>query len=202
VGVAAVIAVIVFVVLQSGGSSSRYSEEDLAAEGDSSTALPGQYIDLPHIYGGAYPETAGHVRRQVDYEADGNSNPPVGGPHWSGGCGEDPSEAPPFCGPAPWGIYREPWEPETLVHNMEHGGVVVWYNSADVAVRDQLEAIVLDKQEDAELVVLAPYPDMEAETIALTSWTRIDTFPASELTAERVNTFVDAHVRRFNPEHF
>lgn len=201
-GVGAVVAVVVFLVIQSGGSSTNYSEEDLAAEADDSTSLPGEYVNLLDIYGGPYPETAGHVRTQVDYEADGNTNPPAGGPHWSGGCTDEPSTSPPFCGPAQWGIYRNAWEPETLVHNMEHGGVVVWYNSADQSARDELEAIVTDKLPDVALVVLAPYPDMEEETVALTSWSRIDKFPVADLTAERVNAFIDAHVRRFNPEHF
>ena len=198
----AVVAVIVFVVLQSGGSSSDVSEEAIAAEADDSATWPGEYIDLPAIYGGAYPETAGHVSRDVDYEADGNANPPVGGPHWSGGGCEDPESASPFCGPAPWGIFRDAYQPETLVHNMEHGGVVVWYNFDDTALRDQLEAVVKAHLEDDQLVVLAPYPDMEADTIAITSWTRIDQFPVSEFTPERIDTFIDAHDRRFNPEHF
>jgi hypothetical protein len=201
VGVVAVVALVVFLIMQSGGSSTNFDEADIAAEADSSTDLPGEYVDLPAIYGGAYPETAGHVREDVDYAAVGNSNPPAGGPHWSGTCGEDPTAAPPFCGPAPWGIYRDPWDPETLVHNMEHGGVVVWYNSDDPAVRDQLEAVVKERLDDGKFIVLAPYPDMEDDTIAITSWSRLDKFPASELTDERVNTFIDANERRFNPEH-
>jgi len=200
VAVVAVIAVIVFVVLQSGGSS---GDEDaaIAAEANKSSTLPGQYVDLPAIYGGAYPETAGHVSQQVDYGAQ-DVDPPVGGPHWSGGGCDDPASAAAFCGPAPWGIFRDPYEPETLVHNMEHGGVIVWYNTADTALRDELEAIVEARLEDDDLIVMAPYPDMEADTIALTSWTRIDKFPVSEFTAERVTAFIDAHQRRFNPEHF
>lgn len=200
VGTVAVVGLIAFLIIQAGGgSATNFDDEDIAAEADDSPELPGEYIDLPAIYGGPYPETGGHLRESIDYEAEGNSNPPTGGPHWNAGCGDDPSAAPAFCGPAPWGIYREPWDPETLVHNMEHGGVVIWYNSDDGAVRDQLEQLVLDS--DADLLVLAPYPDMEDETVAITSWTRIDKFPVAELTEERVNEFIDTHLRRFNPEH-
>jgi hypothetical protein len=43
---------------------------------------------------------------------------------------------------------------------------------------------------------------MEEEHIALTSWVRIDKFPVAEYSAERVTEFIDAHMRRFNPESF
>ena len=200
VGAAGVIAVIAFVVMQSGGSSKNF-DAGVAAEGGSSTSIPGQYVDLPTIYGGPYPATAGHVSAQVDYTVQG-VNPPVGGPHWSGQCGNDPANAPAFCGPAPWGIYRIPWDAETLVHNMEHAGVIIWYNSSDTSVRDELEALVTPLVEDNHLIVLMPYPDMEADTIAITSWSRIDKFPASDYTPERITHFIDVNEKRFNPEHF
>jgi hypothetical protein len=138
----------------------------------------------------------------IDYEAVGNTNPPVAGPHWSGNCGEDASDAPDFCGPAPWGIYREAWDPETLVHNMEHGGAVLWYNTSDADLVSELEEVIRDLLGDLDLIVMAPYTDMEDETIALTSWSRLDKFPVAEYSEERIRDFMEAHVRRFNPEHF
>jgi len=60
----------------------------------------------------------------------------------------------------------------------------------------------VDRLRDVELVVMATYSDMAEERSALTSWTRIDTFPVAEYTGKRVATFIDAHVRRFNPERF
>jgi hypothetical protein len=206
--VVAVIVLIVFVIWQSMSGSDENAAQ--LAEADSSASLPGEYIDLPAIYGGPYGETAGHVTRDIDYTADCsaadetlcNTNPPVGGPHWSGRCADDPASSPAFCGPARWGVYRDDWAPETLVHNMEHGGVVIWYNTTDQDVIDALEALVTKHVEDDDLVVLAPYPDMEAETVAITSWTRIDKFAASEYDDARIETFLDAHMRRFNPEHF
>jgi hypothetical protein len=201
-GVIAVVGLIAFVVIQAGGSSSNFTEEDLAAEADASTALPGEFIDLVEIYGGPYQETAGHVDTPVDYAGAGNSNPPAGGPHWSGACGDDPTTAPAICGPAPWGVYRAEWKPQTLVHNMEHGGAVVWYNTDDQELVSQMEDLVIDMLPDYELVVMAPYSEMEPETVAFTSWSRLDKFPASEFTEERLREFLDAHVRRFNPEHF
>lgn len=197
--VAVVVGLVAYLII---AADSGTSEDALAAEANDDPALPGEFVDLIAIYGGPYSETAGHVQEPVDYNAVGNSNPPAGGPHWSGGCGDEAAEAPQFCGPAPWGIYREPWEPETLVHNMEHGGAVLWYNSTDTGLIREIEEVILDLQEDLDLLVMAPYPDMEADTIALTSWSRIDKFRVSEYSEERVRDFMETHVRRFNPEHF
>ncbi|MDP3766921.1 MAG: DUF3105 domain-containing protein, partial [Dehalococcoidia bacterium] len=84
-----------------------------------------------------------------------------------------------------------------LVHNMEHGGAVVWYNTTDQAIIDDLEELIKDRTGG---VVLAPYPDMEEEYIAVTTWGRIDKFPVSEFSIDRVKAFFDAHICRFNPE--
>ncbi len=175
-----------------------------AAEADSNPLLPGDHVDLPAIYGGPYPDTAKHVIRAVAYEADGNSNPPAGGPHWGSGaqCPPDPELAPAFCGPVPWGIDRLPWQAESLVHNMEHAGVVLWYNTDDQAIIDELESLIAERRNAGQLLVMTPYPDMEAEHIALTGWSRIDKFPVDQYSQGRVERFIDVHERRFNPEDF
>ncbi len=204
VGIVAVVAIIAYTIMQSGGSTDwAVVERDLEPD------LPGEFVPLQEIYGGAYDvhgenPTGRHVNVDVDYAGDGNTNPPAGGPHWgSSACSRDgPGSSPPFCGPAPWGIYREPWEPETLVHNSEHGGVVVWYNTTDQEIIDELEDLVFSKLEDGDILVMAPYPDMEEEHIALTSWARIDKVPVGEYTKDRVEEYIDVHVRRFNPEQF
>jgi Protein of unknown function (DUF3105) len=191
----------------------RYAEA-AAAESDANPDLPGEIIDLQRIYGGVYgapsgPTTAPHVQEDMDYEAHCssgeptvcNTNPPAGGPHWNGACGtDDPTEAPSFCGPAPWGIYRDPWEAETLVHNMEHSGVIIWYDVADPELIAELESFVNERITEDSRLILAPYPDMEDETIAITSWSRIDKFPVSGYSEERIDRFIDAHLCRFDPE--
>jgi hypothetical protein len=180
------------------------SEAARRIEGDDDPSLPGEYVDLPAIYGGHYggePNTGPHVRATVDYSRQGL--PPVGGPHWgSAACGNDPPEAPPFCGPAPWGIYREAWEPETLVHNMEHAGVVIWYNTSDQDVIDELEDFAVEQLNNNTLLVLAPYPDMGDETVAITVWSRRDVMAADELDLDRIQQFIDVLYCRFDPEGF
>jgi hypothetical protein len=176
--------------------------EARAAEADADPALPGQWVDLVAIYGGPFgpaePNTNSHVLHDVDYAAQ-QGLPPAGGYHWgAAACTTDPTDSPPFCGPVPWGIYRDPWRAETLVHNMEHGGVVVWYNTADQSVIDQLE--VWARTNGKRRLVVSPYADLPPETIAVTSWSRRDVFAAEPFDGQRLQAFLDAHECRFDPE--
>jgi hypothetical protein len=209
-GAAVVVALIGYVIWQSGKPADSANAAAIKAEADSSTTLSGEWVNLPEIYGGAYGDDAGHVERPVDYATDCNddgsvcnSNPPVGGPHWgSSTCPESPDDATPFCGPVPWGIYRETWDTESVVHNMEHGGIVVWYKTDNTEVRDEIEGLIRRHLDRGELVLMVPYDDMEDDMIAVTAWSRIDKFPVSEYTEDRVETFMSDHARRFNPEKF
>ncbi len=67
------------------------------------------------------------------------------------------------------GIYDEPIEDEFQVHNLEHGYVLVQYNSEDPALVTELRSVVEALDEWPAYYILAPYPNME-ETIALTAW--------------------------------
>jgi hypothetical protein len=117
-----------------------------------------------------------------------HSNPPTSGPH-----------APQTTA---WGVLNVIAAKESLVHNMEHGGVVIWVNTNNANIVMDLTRIVTASVNARGLVVMTRYPEMEPETIALTSWTRLDKFPVSDYTMERVTRFILAHERRFNPEGF
>ena len=177
--------------------------EAAQAEADSDPSLPGEHVDLAEIYlVGPYPRTDGHVSEDIDYEAASSGSPPAGGPHWgSSACDVTPTDSPPFCGPAPWGIFTDPWPAATLVHNMEHGGVVVWYNTTDQAVIDDLTDLVIEHME-RRLIVLSPYPDMEEGFVAITSWSRRLLVPAGDYDRDLFAEFIEVHERRFNPENF
>jgi hypothetical protein len=151
----------------------------VAAETDASPDLPGQFFQS---------QGRDHLPPGERYEAY-NSNPPTSGPH-------SPETL-------EWKVYDEPQQREKAVHNMEHGGVVVWHHCVSAACEDvvaQIRAIVEGYLADGALVVMFPYPEMEDDTIALTAWTRLDKFPASEYTEERVRRFIQVHERRYNPE--
>jgi hypothetical protein len=129
--------------------------------------------------------------QQVARDQIGNcyhSNPPTSGPH--------AASAPPFR------IHDTPVPKENLVHSMEHGGVVVWHNTSDQSSIALLREVVGEALSAGKLLIMSPYPDMEPETIAFTSWTRLDKFAASQLSRERLRNFIAVHERRFNPEGF
>jgi hypothetical protein len=209
---------IAYLIIQSNKNPPPDNAKAQAIENDKTWAGPGQFVDLPqafadgstlaHYGASSGPTTNGHVTHNVDYSKEISANsstglPPAGGPHWgSTGCGTDPTNAPAYCGPVPWGAYRQPWPAESLVHSMEHGGIVVWYNSTDTKVRDDLENWVIDEGNKGKFVVLTPYPDLPPNTVALTAWARRDIFPTSDLTEKRVKDFIDKLNCRFNPEHF
>jgi len=102
-----------------------------------------------------------------------NSNPPTSGPRSSD--------------IASWGIHDVPVPLELQVHNLEHGGVMVQYNCPVECPElvEKLARITLDH----DLVILAPYPMMEAR-IALTAWGRIDLL--EEFDPARIERFITA----------
>lgn len=122
-----------------------------------------------------------------------NSNPPTSGPHASS--------------PAPWGVSDTALAKEVAVHNLEHGGVVIWYDcSAGAApldedgcrqLRDQLRDVTERKIDEGKLVLMLPYGGLD-HRVNLTAWTTLDGF--EEFDQEHVEAFIDAYERWFNPE--
>lgn len=106
-----------------------------------------------------------------------NSDPPTSGPH--------------LPSPGRWGIYDSPLPKELLVHNLEDGGVIVYYNCPQTDA--ECKALVAKL---AEIVrkygqtVLAPYPGL-SHKIALTAWSRIDKF--NEFDEKRILRFIEAY---------
>ena len=85
-----------------------------------------------------------------------NSSPPTSGPHYGT--------------PAETGFYSTPLPPEQLVHNLEHGQIVIWYSpDASQEIKDQLEEIV---DQERLATVAAPYEGIEGSaSFVLTGWT-------------------------------
>jgi len=117
-----------------------------------------------------------HIPAEVGDNATYNSKPPTSGAH--------------FGQLARWGVYTEPIPDGLQIHNLEDGGVGIWYDCPDGCPElvDQLEGIVNEMGE--ERLLLAPYPDMDA-TIALTAWNRIDKM--EKFDRERIIEFIKAY---------
>jgi hypothetical protein len=208
--VAVIAGIIIYAFVQSTAVSSDSTPDFIKAILDDSPKLPGQYI-APHPGAdGELCTTAACLGTADDRQHFGNgvvrpictqeqiaanqiaecytSNPPTSGPHASS--------------PAQFKILENPAPKENLLHSMEHGAVVVWYNTDDQAVINQLTDWVNEEIDRRRLLVMTKYTEMEPNTIALTAWTRLDKFPVSDLTKKRVVDFIEAHNKRFNPEGF
>ncbi|HEX7587441.1 MAG TPA: DUF3105 domain-containing protein, partial [Anaerolineae bacterium] len=86
---------------------------------------------------------------------DYNSNPPTSGWHWAN--------------PLDWGIYTSQQFQEQLIHNLEHGGIVIQYNDLTAADVQRLTNLV---NRDSYHMILAPYPGLPAGVrVAWTAWT-------------------------------
>lgn len=86
-----------------------------------------------------------------------NSNPPTSGWH--------------YATPSDWGVHKDEISQERLVHNLEHGGIVIQYKP------DTLKDIIqkLESLKDSNFackLVVAPYAKLD-KNIALSAWGRL-----------------------------
>jgi len=120
-------------------------------------------------------------------EAVYNSVPPTSGEHWFG------SNAPRSCG-----FYEEQLPDEQIVHNLEHGNIVVSYNlplEADVsALRDALNSIGLDR----EWGVTRFYDKINPGEIAIAAWGVLDTFLGVD--RGRITEFFESYAGSLGPK--
>jgi hypothetical protein len=204
VGGVAIVAVLIYAVLQASAGEGVPAWHK--AELNDDPNIPGVYY-APHPGVDGLPET-GDERRH--FQAPGQVVPICTQEQIDSGNVSDPlcyTSNPPTSGPhsgTPQGFtnLENPAPKENIVHSMEHGGVFVWYNTTDQDAIDLIKSVVQDNDDRRRFVGSTIYTGMEEETIAITSWTRLDKFPASELTKERLQEFIDANHKRFNPEGF
>jgi hypothetical protein len=111
-----------------------------------------------------------------------NSFPPTSGTH-------NPT-------PAIWNIYNEPVQQMLLVHNLEHGGIVVQYG--DEVPQATVDQIAAWYQKDPVAVVVAPLPGLKGK-VAATAWTHVLTCPG--FNEEALDKFTAAF-RYKGPERF
>ncbi|MCC5614017.1 DUF3105 domain-containing protein [Nostoc sp. CHAB 5836] len=110
-----------------------------------------------------------------------NSNPPTSGPHY------------PY--PAPWGIYIYPPADEFLVHNLEHGGVIISYNPNQIKGQElvQLWQQARSLSKFNGRIIVTPRLNLDT-AIALTAWNYLQKLDRYSYTA--VQVFYDTHISR------
>jgi hypothetical protein len=93
------------------------------------------------------------------------SRPATSGPHWNLGNG---------IAPLNWGVYTQPVAEPAAVHNLEHGGIVIWYqaNQLDQADVQALTDYVNQQVRSAKFkVILSPWGGEDfGHPIAATAW--------------------------------
>ena len=103
------------------------------------------------------------------------------------------------------GIYDFAIPREAIPHLEEHAGVYLGYRCESDSCNTTVERVKDLVDQEISLgarVVMSPDPDLDPDTIALASWTRFDSFDASDYNDDRVRLFIKAHSCRFDPEQF
>ncbi len=110
-----------------------------------------------------------------------NSDPPTSGEHWSQ----------PGVAPASWGIYDQLLPDEVLVHNLEHGGIVIYYRpTVAPSVVSQLMEFVQNQPNYPAGYILAPRSSLPAD-ITLSAWEYY--LPIFQYNEQMMRSFISAH---------
>jgi hypothetical protein len=123
-----------------------------------------------------------------------SSLPGTSGPHW------DPS------GIANWGVYSTPQNESQVIHNLEHGGIVIWYDpdlltDAQIAeLSSYVEGQVSSGISGRYKFILTPWGGSEdlGAAVAVTAWRHLLKLDAFDMDA--IRSFADASYLRYAPE--
>ena len=178
------------------------------AEQDSSSDLPGRFVPSQgKNHTGDYP-----LEKRIGFCEPGRieatcyaSNPPTSGMHIRVMRDVTLESGDVVTLPPDPGIYAFVIPREAIPHIEEHAGVYLGYNCASAgcdATVERAKDLVTEEVALGQRVVMSPDPDLDPDTIALASWTRIDSFDANEYSDERARRFIEAHSCRYDPERF
>lgn len=116
-----------------------------------------------------------HIRLGDDHPPY-NSNPPTSGWH-----------TPDL---AAWGTYDYLVPEERLIHNMEDGGVILWYRFGTEEENADRVAALQEVARGSQRIVIAPREDMPT-LYALTAWQRLQRF--DDIDQEAMQAFIEAY---------
>ncbi len=129
-------------------------------------------------------QTARHIDLGQSHEPY-SSDPPTSGPH--------------YAQPAQAGFYSEAQPDEQLVHNLEHGYVILWYSCSSlsdpecVKLQADLQEVMAragnSPRTGTPKLIAAPRPGLTAR-ITVTSWGWLDSLDSFDV--ERILTFIRA----------
>jgi hypothetical protein len=145
------------------------------------------------LFGGNSSDNPAAGTRQLDagrnHIAEGTqgtgytSVPGTSGQHWSSA-----------DSPGSWGVYTSAQPQERMIHNLEHGGIVIWYQSTlDADGVAALTTFVQQQITQAEFkVILTPWSGTDfGHPIAVTAWDWLLYLDTPDL--DMIRGFIDAH---------
>lgn len=155
------LAIVVAVLAFTGGGSSKKSSggKDLETDGAVASAMQAAGCTYLDKQGPKPPKGQSQHISSLSDPVDWNTFPPAGGqhsPNW-----------------AVWNFYRDPLNPKEVVHNEEHGGVVVWWGPQTPA--SEIDAMQQWYQASPNSVVGTPLASLNGKSlgskVAITGWT-------------------------------
>lgn len=141
-----------FFWLQSNQAAGNF--EALMAEGKKPDASGKPAFEAATITNPDSGRGHGQIGAAISYPTD----PPTSGIHW-----------PDWTEP---GFYSDPQRPERLVHALEHGNVVVYYDKPEAAVLAQLRAWTGRFSGQWDGMVMVPKAGLGA-TVEVTAWDKV-----------------------------
>ena len=164
--VVAALVLVGVIVWQGRGGQDRVSPQDLAAarqQAGSSGVTEYAEAGRDHIEANQQP-------------GNWNSTPPTSGDH--------------LGAPIAAGVYDSEQDERAIVHNLEHGYVVIQYRNVPEDQVNQLREFVRDRS--GSKLVLAPWSGLERDGVALTAWRNLETLERVNLTV--IRAFVDDYM--------
>lgn len=145
---------VVWLILDESSSDGPGGKPNTADYGVSQEEAGCGEVESPEL------QEAQHIEVGTEHDPY-SSNPPTSGPHYA---------AP--VAPIDTGFYTNEIEPEKVIHNLEHGMIVIWYRpDAPQKTIDAVEAAV-DEQPAATVAV--PWDQLDEGTdVAITAWGKL-----------------------------
>ena len=100
-----------------------------------------------------------------------------------------------FAQQSPSGFLGEPIVPEAVVHNMEHGSVVIWYQPDNPELAANVSQLVRTLGD--QCIIAGSYTDMSVE-VAATAWGRV--LPLRAYDESELRSFIIAYRGERGPE--
>ena len=153
----------------------------MGCAGSGGSGTSDEYVEGIGIQHDIMP-TRDHVTEPQTVEY--NSKPPTSGNHWP-----------------QWsrcGFFEDGLPDERIVHNLEHGNIVVSYNLTTPQEVDELRDVMGSVGLAGAVGVTRFYAKLEPGTVALSAWGVSDTM--SGINEERINTFFSTYGGNLGPE--